>query len=417
MALNKSILEGAKIISADTVLFLSLTIFWGAVALYFPMGHIDFFKAYFPAGAAVLDSGTFQYSYAGFKNLPIVSLTMVPFALLGETSGVWLFTGSEILTYLLTFAVFLKYLARRTRDKWVLFFLFLFSKQMTTCLQLGQLTPAAFFLLLLMVIAYLRDRHILAGGLLSFLFLLKIPLGIFFVYFLCKKQYVVVASSMITFALLVGASVALFGIPLHVDYLKFVILVNKGGTLLAYNNQNIFAFVMRFVRPADLYNWDVVPIPWLLYLILTAGVLVFVFCQLRTVSRGSTRTAEKETVELAMVTCLLLLVFPVTWDHYYLWLIFPLYILYRDIAERFGIERLVLLVLAVMLVNFPTGAALIQAISSLSERHGFFIGIVSSPFIGCCVVFYLLRSAYVRGIMANDTEGGVRAMPRRVLNC
>ena len=105
----------------------------GVVSLIIPIEANDFNDVYYPAGSSVLKTGTFDYSYwdsadesaggvgddvEGFVNIPIIAYLFVPFAIFDiQTAGAF-FLVFEIVTYIIAFAITVKFLAKTRLDSW-----------------------------------------------------------------------------------------------------------------------------------------------------------------------------------------------------------------------------------------------------------------------------------------------------------
>ena len=144
----------------------------------FTVSNTDFNKAYYPAAKSLLSKGTFEYTYPGFKNIPLVAYIFTPFAFFDKKTGGMLFLVIEKLMYYFAFLIFLKYLTKSAANKWFLFFLFLASRPFFIAIAYGQTTIPCFLLLVLMLITYLKDKSCFTGILLSLTFMLKIPIGL-----------------------------------------------------------------------------------------------------------------------------------------------------------------------------------------------------------------------------------------------
>jgi Glycosyltransferase family 87 len=351
----------------------------------------DFTKAYYPVAVSLLDSGRFVYTYEGFKNLPIVALLIAPFGLVAPEVATRLFLASEILAYLFAFMLAARDLASTPHERMALAFLFLASRPFYSSLWLGQLTAHTLLLLVGMMVAHLRGRQLLAGALLSGAFLLKIPIGLLFLYFVAKRQWELVTASMVSFLAMLALSLAIFGWPLHVEYYQSAIAANLGQTLIAYNNQNPFAFVARYLYDPALFDWTMVPVPPLLYSLLSwtliaglAGLLAWIWLRRE-------RAPRAVLTEIALMICLAVIFWPVSWDHYYMFLILPLWVALANLQPRWPAWGLGLWVGAWLLQDMP--ARLITDADLVALPWG--ITFASAPFLGCLLLMALLVRQYL----------------------
>lgn len=366
----------------------------------------DFYKAYFPAADSVLNTGTFQYSTDGFKsfaNLPIVAYLFVPLVSFGEKASGTLFLVSEVAIYFAAFLAALRYLPRTTLDNWMLFFLFVFSRHYYTSIQFGQLTILAFLFLMLAFIAYQRNRQYLTGALVTLAFLIKIPAGFLFLYFLYKREYRTVAASAGLYIALVLISLIAFGLQLHVVYFDYTVLSNAGTTLTAYNNPTISALAMRFLITDGLFVWQLVSVPTYISIAVTAAILGLIAVLGKVIGYRRANSLSSRNLEFAIAVGASLVVFPLVWDHYYLFTIIPLFVAYKAISESESESKRLhigMWAVAFVLVNLPV-LSLIDAelgvipfVATVASSPFFKNLMPSAPLLGAFTLLFLLVRLY-----------------------
>jgi hypothetical protein len=349
------------------------------------MPDIDFVKAYYPVARSIVEHGTFQYEYGGLKNIPIVGSLLAPFGLVNIQAAIWIFLIFELLCYFGAFIVASETFARSDKERWIMLFLFIISRPFYIVIFFGQLTPLAFLLLLLMIRSYLRGRKIATGILLTSVFLIKIPPGLLFLYFLKKKEYTIVTWGVIAYIAAWLLSIVVFGLQLHIDWFNYVIKLNIGTALLGYNNQTIFAFLLRHFKDYDAFNWYPIPFETLGYCIVVAGIVCTVAWLLK-LMYSPTHESDKIQIEISMMICLFLMVFPLVWDHYYLFLIFPYFILIRNYRTQFSRRKWLIFWLSFIMVNPPV------AVFYTPDTPNKFLNVVlmSSLLLGCAILLILL---------------------------
>jgi hypothetical protein len=376
-----------KLSNQKIIIYLSFILFLSLYPQFAEIPNIDFIKAYYPTGRSLVEHGTFQYEYGGLKNIPIIAFLLVPFALTGLKTAMGIFLGFELLSYLVAFIIAIEYFAVSNKDRWCLLFLFTISRPFYIAIFFGQLTPLAFLLLLLMILSYTRGRKITTGLLLTSLFLIKIPPGLLFTYFLWKKEYKIVFTGIIGYVAVWILSITLLGWQLHVDWFNYVIKLNVGTALLGYNNQTIFAFVLRLFKDYDAFNWY--PISYNIF-----GYIFLVVVIIGTIAWFLKQMPQKQKdknsimVEISMIICLFLMIFPLVWDHYYLFLIFPFFTINRMLRQHPSRPRRILMWLSFVLVNPPV--AVFYTPDTPSKLLN--IILMSSLLLGCLILLILLRS-------------------------
>lgn len=395
----------ASVLYNDYVwLLLLCSIVCGAV--FFKLVYInnaDYTTGYYAVGKALLSGTDISDLYGplqGYKNLPIVGMAFIPFAILGETLGWKGFLIVELLSYFTAFFLFLRFLSESPKDKLVVLVLFLFSNPFYTSIMLGQTTPFTFLCLVSMLLLNRAEKPKLAGVFLCFAFLIKIPVGLFSPYFLVKKNYRLFFSFVSTYMVFLASSLLIFGIDANISYFKDIILGNSRSVVLALNNQNILASIMRFVDGSHVcpYDWAPAQIQPVLYYsinMLILGLLVYTF----RIFRNRDQDQTTKDIEASMVICVSLMIFPIAWDHYYLFLIFPFYALYRSFPEHIMKPSYILAFLFCNLSLFPVIFTLksfrIRETAEITRtiNNYVFFGLVSLPFIGCTILLGLLIMA------------------------
>jgi hypothetical protein len=349
-------------------------------------GGNDFGKAYYVASRAILETGTFEYSYESVKNLPVVILTMVPFAALGRDVGELCFVALNQLAYVAAFTLAARAFARSTVDCAVLGALFVVNDAIWISVSLGQTTPFAMFMLVCALVLLERQRPALSGAMLGSAFLLKIPAGLCGLIFLRRVDLRAAAASVGVVVAAVTLSVAVFGLQLHRDYWTNVITINAGGTLLAANNQNAFAFVMRYLFPPAFRNWSVVPVPPPLGVGINLGILGWLAFLCLHVMDGPTREPRRIRFDFAILLCTALVIFPVSWDHYYMFMILPFWCIYDALMERPSKLASAMAICAFVLVNlseeFRTSWSMYRPAVQAT--------IVAAPFLGAVWVLAVM---------------------------
>jgi hypothetical protein len=376
--------------------FLCVCISAGLLPLFIKIHNIDLNQAYYPAAKEFLQTGRFHYTDLGFKNLPLVVVLIAPFAALDlKTAGIW-FSAASIVAYVLSYLLMTHAVARTFRDTALLMFLFVCCTPFRTSLEFGQLTPVAFLLLVSAVHLSVRDRPAWSGIALSVAFLLKIPAGVPLLLPLRKHCGRALISAAAAYGAFVLISLLTFGVPLHREYWKSALAPNVGTTILAYNNQNAYAFVMRYLRAGGLFDWSPVALPrvvqWAVFMSLVAW---FGYLMSRVISPVSD-SPERTRAEFSLLVATSLICFPVSWDHYYLFLILPFYSVYELFLRVPSRLVPILASLAFLLVNAPTRFRTWEVWKNQFSQAS----VISFPFFGCIllmtVLVYQLRSTTAR---------------------
>jgi hypothetical protein len=385
----------------------------------------DFYKANWPAAETLWQDGlsaTWPLTEkGGFSNLPIVGWLYVPFMLVDEewAGWVWCVIGIAALfgAYLL--------LARSTRldasHAALLALLFLISGPIVNSLREGQ-SSHVILLCLVAGLALWRRNHSYAAGLaFGFGALIKLPLLLLGFYFVLRQRWAIVAGGATTIGVAAFLSLLLFGIEGNVAWYQDWVVPYLNGYIPAYNVQSVDGFLVRLSHGEEfLIHWDPPLVPttfhriarFLMLAALYGGSLVLIW---RAHRRAPVVMAEggaspRDLLELSLMINLALLTSPISWTHYYLWLLLPwaLYLggdlpLRDDATTRFLMRTSIILVSLPVMVWSPMEPSWYAAILSRT--------VVSVWLIGGCLSFVALARGFWQ-VEAAPAPGNVSTAPR-----
>jgi hypothetical protein len=197
-----------------------------------------------------------------------------------------------------------------------------FSYPLLYSFDLGQTTPVIFFFLCL--IYYLSDHNYdkSAGIFLGLISLMKISPSLLILYFFLKKREKIVLTSLTTIFFLGLVSVLVFGVPVHLSYLS-ILRKLSGFDLVAWNNQSISAFLLRMGTHGDILKWQpiILKFPFNLFkLTILCGILGYSIKLWR-------NNSPSFPMEFSLIIFLILLLPPISWDHYFCFLVIPFLII------------------------------------------------------------------------------------------
>jgi hypothetical protein len=277
-----------------------------------------------------------------FTNLPIVAALLVPLWHLSYPTAWKLFWWLAVASYVATFAVVLlairRHLPPLTPARALLAgaILLCFAPVLRRCLVLGQTTPMLVLLLACAYAAMRAGRPRLAGVLLGFVCLWKIPPVLLIAVFAARRRLALALAALAVPAAGVALSLALYGGGVLSDYVDVVILDNLGRSVAAFNNRSLEGVFMRLWTDESLVDWTPTRRPTAVTVsvlaaiaLLAAGLLALsrpLLWPARAPCDGDPRSGSLE-LELCVGCALMLLVFPIVWGHYYLFLVVPLCVL------------------------------------------------------------------------------------------
>jgi len=296
----------------------------------------DFRIAYYPAGRAVLENpaalrALFGLGVSGFVNLPVVAYLFAPLAILPMPVAMALFTVLGLGAIAAAWMLLTRLASLGLTERWLLALLFAASGPLQYSLKEGN---SSHFILLALVagLALLRaGRPASAGALLGAAAIIKPPLLLFGIFFALRRDVRGLTGLVLVCAAAAAASVVLFGWFDNLHWFDVCVLQFSHRWLAAFNVQSIPAFLFRFeAAPARLLDWNAYPPPPGLasaaQILLVALFAIAGLASLRPAAGSPTQQPSKEatlTLQYVVVLCLAVLASPLSWSHYYCWLLLP----------------------------------------------------------------------------------------------
>ncbi len=335
--------SGAKVFCGILLAALWLQFFSTLPATY--RVHLNDFPAYYGAATFVANGHPeelYGTDFKWFTNLPAVALLLRPLAALPYAQAWKLFWWLQVASFAATFCVLLAGMHRFFGPlTWVnaafagAIFL-CFAPLLRRCLDLGQTTPMVVLLFALVFLAARSGMERLAGLLLGFICVIKIPPNLLLPLLLLRRRLRVAWPAAAMVAAAVVVSFAVFGSDLVVQFADRVVWDNFGRSQAAFNNQSLEGAFMRIFSGRGLADWTTIerPLPVTLGVV-GCGVALGALLAIRAGSfllpkappaDHDPRTGSLE-LEMALGVSLMLLLFPVVWIHYYLFLAVPLTLL------------------------------------------------------------------------------------------
>jgi hypothetical protein len=289
----------------------------------------DFDKAYYEAGRKVLSSPATLYDaeIVDFVNLPVVALPFVPLAHLPPTSARLAFNVLGVVAVLLAAGWFSRRAGLGAAAQTSVVALLVLNGPLHYSFGLGNLTHVLLPLLLAVFLAERAGRQASAGALLALAALVKIPLLVLALHFALRARWRALGAFAATLGGAALVSLAWFGFDLNRTWFERCIRPFAGGPLAAFNVQSVDGFLARLLTQGGRHDWSPVAVEpgyqavRLALLGLLAVPVIFV-CWPR---RGA--RVPDGTLDLSIVLTLALLVSPISWTHYYLFLLLPLWLL------------------------------------------------------------------------------------------
>jgi len=298
----------------------------------------DFIHAYYPAGKAVTQGPMaleplLQKGVKSFVNLPIVAWLFAPLSTLGQKTAGIVFSCFGIAACAIAWGLLVR-AAHLDRNVAVML-LFLFSANGPLYISAieGNLSHVLLLPISGSILLLRRGRDLSAGALLGMAAIIKLPLMLFGLYFALRGRWRVVVGGASVVAAVTAASLALFGWETHMLWLKNSVLPYSKYTIPAYNVQTLHAFLGRIeYGAAYLHSWEprVLPAPFRILAAVGVGTLFAVSIaaalQGNPSADAAVRRLSRQTlseIEYFIVLVLAIVGSPLSWSHYYVWLLIP----------------------------------------------------------------------------------------------
>ncbi len=363
------------------IILLGLVVFMWAVSDP-PELFSDFTQAYYPAGYAIMQdvsklyerpSGCDEAAVCGFVNVPAIAFAFAPFSLLKSQQAQVLFAIFSLVCIGASLYGLIVLTAATGWRRWALATLFVINGPLLYSFREGNLTHVALLLIVLACICFERGQEVWVGVLVACAAVIKLPLGLLGVYFLFMGRLRMVAGMGITLVTVLGASVLWAGWESHITWYRESVLPFSTKSLAAFNVQSIDGFLLRLQANASLYSWTPVHVEWQLRYVRT-GLVGLLILLSGLVLRRSESAASRSSfyLDLSILLCLALIISPISWTHYYLFLLVPfsLYVgeklpLQPSVNVSMGMAACILLCSPpVVFFNPPLGGAIGRIIIS-----------------------------------------------------
>jgi hypothetical protein len=208
------------------------------------------------------------------------------------------------------------------------------------------------FLLLLFVLAWYADRHdrpMTAGTLVGVAAAVKIFPAFLGLYFLMRRKWDAVAGCFFGFVMANFATGILLGWQSYVDYVK-VVLPQVGRYRDWWPNASVAGFFDKlFHAPSGHVQmlWDAPQVARVGFALAALFITIFTAWSCRD---ASSRREADQAWGICVIAMLLLS--PITWDHYFLLLLLPLLALWRSLpSTRVNRSFLVVAAIGLLVVN------------------------------------------------------------------
>jgi hypothetical protein len=191
-------------------------------------------------------------------------------------------------------------------------------------LWLGQTSPLIFLGLTAVYYfahaGYPKTSGCILGGIIS----LKITPALFLVYFLIKRKWVVFISSTVTVVIIGVCSIYLAGWESNVIFSKNIFRLS-GLSLASWNNQSLDGSLLRCsVDASYIYSWQLLELPFKMKVVSYAAIVsMLVIWLVNLCYPTGVKEEHQNLIKFSLTSVLLVILPPISWSHYLLFLVFP----------------------------------------------------------------------------------------------
>ncbi len=361
-------------------------------------GKTDALYDHHPHLFNIVPPGVFQETatHVGFKgiltpyvHLPLFSFLARPLLLIPYS------TITKLLLIINVFAVLLSLylIARLTEMRFNLAWLgcalvaLAFFYPMRYNLRLGQTTPLVFFGVTALYFLYKNGHPKISGCILGGIICLKITPLLFLVYFTVKRKWSLVISSSCAIALIVIASTFLMGWESNSVFVQKIIRLS-GYSLASWNNQSLDGFLLRLVTGGlHLYDWHILALPFKMKMLKYAVGSLLMVIWLIAISASKSTDDKQELLGFSLTVTLMVVLSPISWTHYLLFLIFPYFVLLTALIRNTAVPCRRLMI-GGLLLTYPL----------LALPPSYFLKLINFPLVNTIPLSLLSSAGFFGGI-------------------
>ncbi len=247
-------------------------------------------------------------------------------------------------------------------------------------------------LLLLMTGCWAADRggrEVLGGSLLGAAMALKLFPGFLLLYFVARRQWRSVASAGAVFVLLNAAALAVFGVESIRTYF-FEVVPQLGQFRDTWTNASLMGFLSRLFdgsRSGHVYPLLKSELLMQAAYVIASGLLVL--------AAGwrvwQAKSRPQRDVAFGLCIIAMLLISPVTWNHYFVMLILPLAVLWRAAGTSVSKRSFVAVAVLMLLTIQPQWIWNV----AIPGREGAYVALPWQTLVYISIQFYMLLALFL----------------------
>ncbi|MCB1548565.1 MAG: DUF2029 domain-containing protein, partial [Hyphomicrobiaceae bacterium] len=299
----------------------------------------DFLVAYYDAGLRVVARGAVPtwpldtVCTEGFVNLPVLAWLFAPLALVERNAAAWLFFTIGLVAVLAAYVLMVRRFRLADRERAYLLLAVLLNGPGINSLREGNVTHIMLLFLVLAVVLWQAGAERTMGCVLGFCAILKLPLALLGVYFLVRRRWRIVAAMAATGGLTLAASILVFGPAINVAWYHECVAPFAAKVMPGFNNQSLVAFAYRLDNgSAHLHSWFLVEPTLAVHVARAASVALAIMGAVWLLAHPAeappndgkaSAPTSRDLSELALVLVVAVILTPLAWSHYFVWLLLP----------------------------------------------------------------------------------------------
>jgi len=280
------------------------------------------------------------------------------------------------------------------RTAWIVFFALTFQPILDNMWH-GNISALIFFVFCLSYWLLRRNHPWLAGLVLGLIVPLKFYPALFVLYFAWRRNWFLVTGAVVGSAVMLGISLLTVGWAGNLAYFQMVLAEFGSGGIPAFNNQSISGFLLHAFTRGDVNAWGDIqapPVVGIIRLALAGALICAVVWAMRRRPGETSDPVMAQDLDLGLVIGVMLLASPITWYHYYVWLLFPILVLFDAllVSPTTNTRQILLLAIGYGLVVVQ-GIVVIRPFATQAIQEVRLLRVLlSQAFFGAVVLMYLI---------------------------
>ena len=268
----------------------------------------------------------------------------------------------------------------------------LFSFPLFYALKLGQTTIIIYLTICLIYYFTIKGQDNIAGFFLGLIIALKFSPLLFTLYFLYRKRYGLVISSLTTVVILILLSIIIYGFPLHKMYWHYLMDLSGMG-IVGWSNQSLAAFLLRLFTAGNILQFNPIKVNNSISIVrYTITFLLILIMYLSFTKKRDLNHQLLYPLEFSAVILCLLIIPSISWLHYFMFANFSLVLFLPSCLKIYPHRAWIIilsLVISYAMISFNPDYHSLTA----TLGQGVLMKLLTSlPFLGDCLLLLITLS-------------------------